>query len=205
MSGVAIYMEGGGDTANTRRRLRRGMDGFLRELKAKCRESRWNWRMTPSGGRDETLRDFDNARRRARPGEVVVLLVDSEAPISAASPAAHLRTEARQARRLKGAPDDAVHLMVQTMETWIAADREALESYYGRGFDGNALPKAADLETIGKDDVAGALARATRRTGKGSYKKIEHASGLLARIDPAKARRRCRHCDRLFSVLTHAI
>ncbi len=148
---------------------------------------------------------FANARAHADSGEIVVLLVDSEAPVTAPTPVEHLRTRRGDEWDMTGIPADRVHLMVQTMETWIVADPEELADYYGQGFDGNALPTAADLETVGKDDIAQALVRATRRTGKGSYKKIEHASSLLARIDPAKARRRCRHCERLFSVLDRAI
>ena len=60
----------------------------------------------------------------------------------------------------------------------------SLADYYGREFAANALPKAANLEAVDKDDIADALARATLRTGKCGYKKIEHASDLLARIRP---------------------
>lgn len=209
MTAVRIYMEGGGDTSNTKGRLRQGMGEFLRELKAKCRDSRRNWNLVLSGGRNDAIEDFAAAHRHARPGELIVLLVDSEGPVSALSPAAHLRAEGGQtAKLLKDAPDDAIHLMVQTMETWIVADPEKLARYYGQGFAVNALPKAADLETVDKGEVADALARAMHRTrgaGKDGYKKIEHASDLLAKIDPAKVRQRCRHCDHLFSVLGGAI
>ena len=203
-------MEGGG-TPDAKRQLRQGMDEFLCELKAKCRDSRRNWKLVLSGGRNDTIEDFADAHRRASSGEIVVLLVDSEAPvseapISASIPTAHLRAKGGQAAKLlKDAPDDAIHLMVQTMETWIVADPEALAAYYGQNFAANAIPKATDLETVDKAVIANALARATRRTGKGRYDKIEHASDLLAKIDPTKARRRCRHCDRLFSVLARAI
>lgn len=205
MTAVRIYMEGGG-TVDAKRRLRQGMDEFLRELKAKCRDSRRNWKLVLSGGRNDTISDFADAHRRARPGELVVLLVDSEAPVSASGPAAHLRAEGGQTGRLlKDTPDDATHLMVQTMETWIVADREALAAYYGQHFVASALPPADDLETVPQKDVARALKNATQETPKGAYHKTHHAGDLLAQVDPAKARRRCRHCDRLFSVLARAI
>jgi hypothetical protein len=35
--------------------------------------------------------------------------------------------------------------------------------YYGQRFGGNALPKANDLDTVSKIDVANALDQATRR------------------------------------------
>jgi len=74
--------------------------------------------------------------------------------------------------------------------------------YHGQGFRPNALPRAADLETVAKTDFAHALEHATRATQKGPYHKIHHASALLERIDPATVTQRCRHCRRLFEILT---
>jgi hypothetical protein len=91
--------------------------------------------------------------------------------------------------------------MAQTMETWIIADPDALSAYYGHTFRKNVLPRAQNLEAVAKDDVAKALAEATRDTQKGSYHKIRHASDLLKQIDPAKVQKRCRHCVRLFETL----
>ena len=187
MTRVTLYMEGGGNTANTKRRLKRGMDGFLRALKDKCRESRRGWRLIPGGGRNETIEAFGNARAHARADELVVLLVDSEAPVTEATPLDHLRTRLPRERSLDGVPGDAVHLMVQTMETWIVADPEALRAWYGTDFAANALPRARDLETVSGKDVVEALRRATRRTQKGAYHKIRHAGELLERVDPEKA------------------
>ena len=103
--------------------------------------------------------------------------------------------------------DDAIHLMVQTMETWILADSEALANYYGQNFARNALRKSDNLEKVSKVDVEQALKQATQETQKGAYhkNKIKHASDLLKRIDPQKVRKKCRHCDRLFSMLNHAM
>lgn len=197
MTGVTIYMEGGGDKGGTRAALRRGMDGFLGKLKEAARAKRWRWRLVCCGGRDEAFRAFANARSSG--GDAfVVLLVDSEGPVNA-SPRAHLAV--RDGWSLDGVDEDQIHLMVQTMETWIAADPEALAAYYGQGFRANALPSRRDLEKEDKTALAAALNQATGRTRKGRYHKILHAADLLARIDPAKPRARCRHCDRLFDIL----
>lgn len=148
------------------------------------------------GSRGSARNAFVNAVAQ-NPYVFNVLLVDAEAPVVTA-PRAHLRT-----RDGWDLPDgeECYHLMVQTMETWIVADPGALEEYYGQGFRANALPAAADLETVQKADVARALEHATRSTQKGPYHKIHHASHLLERIDPAKVEARCRHCHRLFEVL----
>ena len=95
--------------------------------------------------------------------------------------------------------------MVQTMETWLIADVGALGAYYGRQFNGNALPKHQDLEQAPKQLVDSGLVRATVKTQKGRYHKIRHASELLFRVDPEKVKERCPHCRRLFETLTAMI
>ena len=148
---------------------------------------------------------FANARDHAEDDEITVLLVDSEAPVTAETPAAHLRARPGDQWDLAGVPDDHVHLMVQAMETWIVADPEALAGYYGQGFQANALPARQNLEEESKDAVANALDGATRHTQKGRYHKLHHGSELLKRIDAAKVQQRCRYCDRLFAFLARAV
>ena len=201
MSAVAIYMEGGGNGKGTKVALRRGMDGFLGKLKSATRAKGWQWKLVCCGGRDRAFRSFKNARATGDPG-IVVLLVDSEGPVNAL-PRAHLT--ARDGWNLSGAADDQIHLMAQVMETWIVADPDALSAYYGQRFQANALPSRRNLEEEDRTSVANALNRATAQTQKGRYQKIRHAADLLARIDPAKARRRCRHCERLFDTLGAAV
>ena len=95
--------------------------------------------------------------------------------------------------------------MVQTMETWIVADKVALRGYYGQGFQENALPQHRNLEEVDKREVAERLTRATAGTRKGAYHKIRHARHLLQRIDPTTVRQRCGHCERLFTTLSGLI
>jgi hypothetical protein len=70
--------------------------------------------------------------------EFIVLLVDAEGPLTG-SPRDHLRQN--ETWDLSAAPDDALHLMVQTMEAWIVAHTNALAAFYGqaaaRGKPGN--------------------------------------------------------------------
>lgn len=205
MSGVTIYMEGGGNTKLGKVPLRQGMNEFLGDLRRKVRAGRRRWRVVLCGDRARTYELFMNARARPRSGELVVLLVDAEAPVTAPTPVEHLRTRRGDGWDMAGVPADRVHLMVQTMETWIVADPEALADYYGQNFAAGALPRADNLEAVSKREVARALKNATEGTSKGAYHKTRHAGDLLALIDPAKARRRCPRCDRLFRTLDHAI
>lgn len=192
MRAIAIYVEGGGDSAAGKAAIRNGFDRLLAALKDQARRRRWRWKLVACGGRGQTKDAFLNARV-ANPDTHTLLLVDSEAPVTA-PPTRHLND--RDGWDLSGVPDDDVHLMVQVMETWLAADPDALARYYGQRFRANALPAATDLETVAKDDVASALAQATRDTQKGEYHKIRHAGDLLQRVDPAKVRSRCPHCAR---------
>ena len=132
-----------------------------------------------------------------------MLLVDAEAAVISDSPRAHL--EKRDCWDLRFATDDMVHLMIQAMETWIVADPDALAAYYGQRFLAKALPKAANLESVPQEDIIRALEQATRRTQKGTYHKIRHASQILQRIDPHSVGQRCPACARLFATLGKAI
>jgi len=91
--------------------------------------------------------------------------------------------------------------MVQTMEAWLIADREALARFYGREFREGALPQHADVEHIDKSTLVPALQAATRLTSKGEYHKIRHGCVLLAQLESAKVRRAAPHCERLFITL----
>ena len=127
MSGVAIYMEGGGNKGNGRAALRQGMDAFLDPLKAAARAKEIHWKLICCGSRNEAFRGFRNALRSGDDG-IVVLLVDSEGLVQAA-PRAHLH--ARDGWDLNDVDDRYVHLMVQMMEAWIVADVDTLRATTG--------------------------------------------------------------------------
>ncbi len=196
MTGIAIYMEGGGDSRDGRAALRTGMDALLMPLKEIAQRQRLRWRLVACGGRDAAFKAFRNAANGS--DTIAALLVDSEAPVST-TPTAHLAR--RDGWQLQFADGDAVHLMVQVMETWIVADVGALGRYYGSGFERSRLPRRATLEDVSKSDLARALDRATAATSKGSYRKIRHASELLCRIDPEIVKQRCPHFERLWEWL----
>jgi hypothetical protein len=194
---IAVYVEGGGDTPHQRAALRVGLDSLLDPVKSKAREKRLGWRLIPSGGRQATYEAFVNALR-ANPSTINVLLVDSETPIAAAPDDTDQDAEVRVAHLAQRDRWDLaevypgrVHLMVQCMETWIVADRDALINFYGQGFAPNSLPRRENLEEEPKKDVYDKLVMATRATQKGEYGKIRHASLLLQRINHTRVVARC--------------
>ncbi len=203
MSGVAVYMEGGGDSAEGKAPLRRGMGEFLRSLRDAARQKRLDWKVVACGSRNDAHDAFVNATRNS-PQSVNILLVDSEGSVAnPLSPRTHLIQ--RDGWDLTGVGEDSVHLMIQAMEAWIVADGGAVANYYGQHFLKGALPGARNLEGIGKALIEQALKRATAQTQKKEYQKIRDAAALLERIDPGIVRRRCPSCERLFTTLSQTI
>ena len=202
MSGVTIYMEGGGPRSGGRASLRGGMNDFLKPLVDAARRRSIRWKLVCCGPREEAYRRFRSAIRDADPDEATVLLVDSESPVGEL-PRAHLHRE--DGWDLAFASDNAIHLMVQVMETWIVADAEAVAEYFGVSAKAAKLPVRQDLEQETKSKVLKALRTLAARARKGSYVKIQHGSALLRRIDSAKVRARCSHCDCMFKELGRII
>lgn len=91
--------------------------------------------------------------------------------------------------------------MVQTMEAWLVADRDALSRFYGQHFNANRLPNNPNVEEIERQTLALALADATRHTQKREYHKIRHGPALLKMVDVTKVRQAAPHCERLFATL----
>lgn len=201
MTGIAIYMEGGGDGANSKAALRLGMDAFLAELKNAARAKSWRWKLVCCGSRNDAFDGFRHARA-AGEHPIVMLLVDAEGPLNDLA-CAHLMQ--RDGWQLAGVQERLVHLMVQSMEAWIVSDVAALQDYYGQYFNPNLLPAHQNLELVSKLDLTNSLKRATRPTQKGEYHKIRHSSELLARISPALARKRCPNCERMFRDMANVI
>ena len=198
MKGLAVYMEGGGQTAESKAAIRQGMGEFLGMLRESARRKRWHWKVVPCGSGVQARVDFLNARNQ-EPDTHAILLVDAEVVVTS-SPKQHLATR-ENGWHLPDVPEPGIHLMAQVMETWIVSDREALQAFYGQGFNTGALPKHADLEQVNKAQVAESLENATQNTQKGRYHKIRHGSRLLERIRPDAVRARCAHCERFLSAV----
>jgi hypothetical protein len=201
MTGIRIYVEGGGRDNLSKRQIRTGFDEFLRPVRDLARKRQIEWKVIPCGPRNAAFENFKLALR-THPNAFNILLVDSESKVT--QPRwEHLRQQDRwQAPDL---PEEHCHFMVCTTEAWLVADAEALASYYGQGFRRNVLPAQPDIETVEKEALMSALNRATERTQKGRYRKIEHCSDLLKRLDPARVRSRTYHCDLLFRTLEDRI
>lgn len=196
MKSVQIFVEGGGSSARTKTQLRSGFGEFLERAGFVCR-------VIPCGRRDAAHKSW-RAALLVDPKALNLLLVDSEGPVEKGSlPWQHLG-KSDPSWQPPADTEGHCHLMVQMMEAWFLADPEALAKYYGQHFGAKALPARENVEQVAKADIERSLKEATRRTQKGEYHKIRHASDLLARIDPAKVRKRAPHCERLLTTLASA-
>lgn len=180
-----IYIEGGGSGAGSK------------YLKTKCQEAfhkllyRMGFigrkpRLVARGGRSAVYDDFVKEHSHNTAG-YVAMWIDSEEPM--ANPEAaweHLRTVETVPPWTKpeGAGDDQVLFMTTCMETWIAADREVLNSHYGLNLQETALPPLELLEGRGRHDVQDRLERATRNCTN-AYKKGKRSFEILGRLTPA--------------------
>ena len=76
--------------------------------------------------------------------------------------------------------------MVQCMAAWFLADKDALEKYFGQGFNRSALPSHRNVENAAKRDIESGLRAATRRCKtKGAYTKGRDSFKIPSEIDPA--------------------
>ena len=192
---ATLYVEGGGDGRSLRGRFREGWREFFRSAGVGSRV-----KIVRGGGREQTFRRFAMAAVSAGANGPALLLVDSEGPV-VADHAAWRHLAARDGwTRPGGVGDDQAFLMVQVMETWFLADRDALRAYFGDGFREKAIRDWPDLESVPKATVFDVLDRATVACRQ-NYAKGRVSFELLARIDPARVEAACLHARALLDRL----
>ena len=171
-----IYAEGGG-SKSVDIELRKGFKRFWERCGFQGRLPR----MFPSGGRGEAYRDFENHVTEGDTQGFVGLLIDSEDPITDIERTwDHLRQRDGWDKPTNAA-DEQVLFMTTCMETWIAADREALSAAYARrGINVNALPPLDSLEIRSRNDVFNRLGNATGN----QFDKGEESFRALGRLNP---------------------
>ncbi len=193
---VRVYVEGGGDQKPLRTACRQGFFEFFKRAGFAGRMPR----IVACGSRNDAYEAFRTACGD-REG-LAVLLVDSEAPISAASPWEHVRQLRGDGwKRPEEASDEDLHFMVECMESWFLADQRTLASFFGQNFRASSLPPNPKVEEVSKSDVHQGLKNATKNTKKGAYGKGAHSFEILALLDPAKVTGAAPYADRLINYL----
>ena len=203
---VRLYVEGGGDRIELRKKFRDGFGSFLVHAGMKGIMPR----VVSCGSRNSA---FEKYREAVLKGHEAILLVDSEKPIDDAcqsgpprdwSPWTHLKCGSGDGWDRPGSVSEAdCHLMVECMECWFLADRKTLEKFFGKNFMESALPSdKKPPESVGKEEALKGLAKATRRCGqKGSYRKGMHSFELLGEIDSSKVLAACPWAARFVDLL----
>jgi hypothetical protein len=181
---IRIYFEG-------KATLRSGFEVFFADLKTAARGACSTIQLVAARN---GLSDYRKASR-THPDAWNILLKDSEQAMPA---------DPRQLGKSHGIDPafvDRVFWMVELMEAWFLADRDALAGYYGDGFLPNVIGDTANVEKIPKAEVLERLRRATMKTSKGEYDKVAHAPFLLERLNSSRVRERAEHCRLLFGAV----
>lgn len=202
--GLYLFVEGGGDGLDLRTECRRGFSSLIERAGFRGRMPR----VIACGSRSDAYEQFAHAcALKRRGGPTPMLLVDSEAPVKRRTPWEHVASRVGDGwARPESASDEDLHFMVECMETWIVADREALRTFFGAGFHEKALPARANLEEVAKVELYRSLESATRACAKkGAYGKGPHSFKLLALVDPDRLRAVCPSAERFFGELRRRV
>ena len=190
---VRIFIEGGGSGSTPDKEFRQGWAKFFAAAGLAGKMPK----VVRGEGRDKTFSKFSNELRKRIPDQTALLLVDSEGPVDA-NHTAWQHLQARDGwRQPPAAADDRAYLMVQFMETWFLADRDALRQFFGPSFNENAFREWPSLESVPKDTVLNALEQATGNR----YRKGKVSFQLLSEISPDRVAAACPHAKRLLDAL----
>jgi len=184
-----LYVEGGGGGDSLRTECREAFSKFLEKAGLRGAMPR----IVACGSRNDAYGRFCTALGQ---GQKAFLLVDSEGPVEALlaegppegwRPWEYLRRHDDNWTKPASSSELDCHLMVQVMESWFLADKEALAAFFGQGFHMNALLSPSAVEAVAKKDVFHGLKQASRQCKtKAPYDKGQHSFKILASINPEK-------------------
>ena len=175
--------------------LKPGFHAFFTALRDRAKEKRCGFRLIAAKG--TPCRDFQDAIK-TNPDAWNILLKDSEGP-----DAGDLSASLCKQNEWSQSHVDSIFWMVEMMESWFHADKEALQQFYGSGFKKNALKANPNVERISKKDLKDGLSAATKSTRKGDYydNKTSHGPKLLASINAGLVQEAAPHCQMLFQAV----
>ncbi|MFZ2968089.1 MAG: DUF4276 family protein [Sulfuricurvum sp.] len=195
-----IYVEGGAkNNSQLNKELRMAFSLLFDKLGIKSKVSK----IIASGSRSEAFGDFKAAIKNKKFDEVILLLVDSEGCIDGdIKKWDYVKTRVGDNwEQPKSADEDNLFFMIECMESWFLADKDALKSFYGKDFHENALPKNTNLESTCKQTIYNALENATKDTTKGTYGKGAHSFKILGMLDANKVKNHGKHSKEFFEYL----
>jgi Domain of unknown function (DUF4276) len=196
---VIIYIEGGGDGQLLDTLFRQGWTQFFQSAGLAGKMPK----VVRGKGRRQAFELFAKAVASQRENELPLLLVDSEEAVAQGHTVwQHLKARPGDGwARPRSATNDQAFLMVQVMETWFVADRDALRTFFGNCFNGSKIPAWPNLESVPKQRIYDALHRATAKCREKPYAKGKVSFELLRTILPAKVENASPHAKALLDRL----
>jgi len=185
---IRIYFEGD-------KSLKPGFAAFFSELKTRAMAKRCKVEFIATGGKPQG--DFTLAMATHQTAWNI-LIRDSERPYKPNLSAALCAEQGWSQSHA-----DSIFWMVEMMESWFYADKDALAGYYKKGFRKEALKANSRVEEIPKQDLISGLKAATKDTAKRDYfhHKAKHGPDLLALINPVLVRKAAPNCERIFKAV----
>ena len=180
---VRLYVEGATRESDLDRTICREAFGQFFEAAGIKRRPR----TVPSGGRNDTYKDFVSGLKSAGPNDLVLMLVDSEDLVAPAHPVwQHLK--AREGwDQPPSVGENQAYLMVCVMETWFLADIESLRAFFGKNFKESKVPAWPNLEAVPKARIYEAIGAVSTD----QYSKGNRSFKLLEKLNPAAVELRC--------------
>jgi hypothetical protein len=198
---VKLYVEGGAQDSNFERSLCR--QAFAQFFAADSRLKGKLPRTVPCGGRKAAYDAFVTEVRNPKSGVLPFLLVDSESLVARGKTVwEHLKSRSGDEwEKPEGVTDDQAFLMVQVMETWFIADRDAMKRFFREDFRDAAIPAWPNLEEVPKRAIYESLEKATADCGPRKYAKGRLSFELLATVSPVKVEAGSPHAREFFEQL----
>ena len=192
---IKIYIEGGGGILNSQ--LRKAFVSLMKRYG--IRTDLFN--VVASGSRTKIYKDFSKIFQNSL--SIVLLDSEKEIPYNKKKCKWDFLCKNENWNKPKNATEDNLFFMAACMESWIVADEDALQEFYGRCFRSN-LPRAKDLSTVTKDDIMNALEKSTKECGKEKqYNKNNKKDSfkILEKVDVAKITKRNIYAKDFFEFL----
>ena len=176
-----IYAEGGGPPGRlTNAECRQAFQDLIEN----CGIDRDQFTVIACGPRGDARNEFIRAHILSGGEYYVALLIDSERPVEDIEQTwAHLSSGRDNWTRPPNAQDDQVLFMTTCMETWIAADRAALQDFFGDSLISDELPELDGLEERRPGFMNDSLMAATRDCSP-QYSKGQVSFELLGSLNP---------------------
>lgn len=194
---IKIYIEGGGEGKDLDTRFREAWSKFFKAAGLSGQMPR----PVRGKGRQNTFDLFCTALENNKGKDLPLLLVDSEGAVENKHTVwQHLKSQDNWDKPAKG-NDDHAYLMVQTMETWLLADLEALRSFFGTNFKPDKIPAWTNLESVSKQTILETLVKATAECGPRQYAKGKVSFEILGKINPEKVAANCPHAKTFLEFL----